>query len=338
MQIGDAAKITSANTKSFTYLAPDSFTVTTTGVPTPMLSESGALPGGVTFTDNGDGTATLAGTPGAAGTFPLVITAHNGFGPDDTQNFSLVVNKANQTITFGALVDKTYGDPDFNVSATSDSGLAVSFAASGTCTVSGSTVHITGAGSCTITASQAGNSNYNAATDVPQTFTIAKADPIVTATGGTFTYDGSPHAGSGTATGVKGESLTPVNVAYKDSIGNLLTSAPVNAGTYSVAARFAGDNNYNQKQSAAVPLIINKATPTVAVSFTASPITYDGNPHAATVVVTGVNSTVLTASDGTVAITYTPGGSQRSSECWELHGFSELHFFEPQLQRCQLDA
>ena len=37
--------------------------MTSTGVPTATLSETGALPAGVTFTDNGDGTATLAGTP-----------------------------------------------------------------------------------------------------------------------------------------------------------------------------------------------------------------------------------------------------------------------------------
>ena len=38
--------------------------------------------------------------------------------------------------------------------------------------MSGSTVTITGAGSCTITASQAGNVNYNPATNVPRTFNI----------------------------------------------------------------------------------------------------------------------------------------------------------------------
>ncbi|MGZ4256472.1 MAG: hypothetical protein ACXVRE_01760, partial [Gaiellaceae bacterium] len=80
--------------------------------------------------------------------------------------------KSNQAITFATLADKTYGDPDFNVSATANSGLAVSFTAAGNCTVSGNTVHLTGPGSCTITAHQAGDSNYNAATDVPQTFQI----------------------------------------------------------------------------------------------------------------------------------------------------------------------
>jgi hypothetical protein len=81
--------------------------------------------------------------------------------------------KAGQTISFAPLPDKTYGDPDFTVGATSDSGLAVSFGASGNCTVTGATVHLTGPGSCTITASQAGNGNYNAAADVPRTFSIA---------------------------------------------------------------------------------------------------------------------------------------------------------------------
>jgi hypothetical protein len=82
---------------------------------------------------------------------------------------------ANQTITFAALANKTYGDSDFAASATASSSLPVSLAASGNCTVSGATVHLTGAGSCTVTASQSGNLNYNPAPDVSQTFAIAKA-------------------------------------------------------------------------------------------------------------------------------------------------------------------
>src|SRR5262249_6881880 len=98
--------------------------------------------------------------------------------PDVPQTFSIA--KANQTITFGTLADKTFGDPDFSVSATASSTLTVSFTASGNCTVSVATVHITGAGSCTITAQQAGDANYNAAPDVPQTFSIAKGNQTIT--------------------------------------------------------------------------------------------------------------------------------------------------------------
>ena len=70
--------------------------MTTTGFPTPALSETGALPTGVTFVDNGDGTATLAGTPaaGTGGTYPLTITAANGVLPDATQSFTLTVAAA----------------------------------------------------------------------------------------------------------------------------------------------------------------------------------------------------------------------------------------------------
>jgi hypothetical protein len=90
--------------------------------------------------------------------------------PDVSRSFSIA--KADQTISFAALPNKGYGDPDFSVSATASSGLAVSFNATGACTVSGSTVHLTGAGACTITASQAGTGNYNPAPDVGRTFYV----------------------------------------------------------------------------------------------------------------------------------------------------------------------
>ena len=71
-----------------------SFTVTTTGFPTASLSLTGEFPTGLTFHDNGNGTATLAGTPIAPGDFPIVITAQNGVAPDATQNFLIVVDQS----------------------------------------------------------------------------------------------------------------------------------------------------------------------------------------------------------------------------------------------------
>ena len=56
--------------------------MTTTGYPAPTLTETGALPPGVTFTDNANGTATLAGTPaaGTQGSYPLTLSATNASG------------------------------------------------------------------------------------------------------------------------------------------------------------------------------------------------------------------------------------------------------------------
>jgi chitinase len=78
-----------------------------------------------------------------------------------------------QTITFDKLANRTFGEPDFTVSARASSGLPVSFAATGKCTASSNRIHLTGAGACTLTASQPGNTLFNPAPSVSQKFAIA---------------------------------------------------------------------------------------------------------------------------------------------------------------------
>jgi hypothetical protein len=86
--------ITSASSTTFTVGADGSFTVTTSGTPTPTLVQGGAvLPAGVRFADNRDGTGTISGTPaaGTAGNYALSLTATN-VGGSFVQNFTLTVN------------------------------------------------------------------------------------------------------------------------------------------------------------------------------------------------------------------------------------------------------
>ncbi|MCJ7448914.1 MAG: hypothetical protein MUO72_14605 [Bacteroidales bacterium] len=87
---------------------------------------------------------------------------------------TLTVAKGDQTITFGTLPEKVYGDADFNLTATASSGLSVSFSSGNTAvaTVTGNSVHIVGVGTAVITASQGGSTLWNPATDVPQTLTV----------------------------------------------------------------------------------------------------------------------------------------------------------------------
>ena len=81
----------------------------------------------------------------------------------------------NQTITFNALPTKIIGDADFSAGASASSGLPVLLTSSNTAvaTIINGNIHIVGIGTTTITASQAGNSNYNAAPTVPQTLTVS---------------------------------------------------------------------------------------------------------------------------------------------------------------------
>src|SRR5207245_114923 len=123
----------------------------------------------------------LAGIGGGThtGAVAASFAGDAGYGASSGSN-TLTVNRAPQTISFGTLANKTFGDPGVRVSATATSGLAVGFAASGNCAISGTTVHITGGGSCTITASQGGDGNYEPAADVAQSFQIGKASQTIT--------------------------------------------------------------------------------------------------------------------------------------------------------------
>jgi Putative Ig domain len=96
----EAPTFTSDDSETLDVSTPSSFSVTTlAGYPTATsLAESGALPAGMTFVDNGDGTATLDGTAslGAGGDYPLTFTA-TSFGVDglsQSQTFDLVVRES----------------------------------------------------------------------------------------------------------------------------------------------------------------------------------------------------------------------------------------------------
>jgi hypothetical protein len=150
--------------------------------------------------------------------------------------------KTCQTIAFGPLGGRTFGDADFAVSAPASSGLPVSFAASGTCTVSVSTVHLVGAGSCTITASQAGDANYAAAPAVSQAFAVAKADqtitfgPLASKTVGDPDFAVSASASSG----------LPVSFGAGGSCTVSAATVHLNGvGSCAITASQPGDANYN---------------------------------------------------------------------------------------------
>ena len=101
LTVTQAPTFTSPPSATFPVGVPGSFIVETRGNPVASLTKTGALPSGVSFLDNGDGTAKIAGTPaaGSAGNYPLTITAANGVMPDATQNFNLAVNAATPTPT-----------------------------------------------------------------------------------------------------------------------------------------------------------------------------------------------------------------------------------------------
>jgi hypothetical protein len=112
LTVDQAPAITSASGVTFTVGTAGTFTVQTTGFPTPpTITRSGTLPGGVTFVNNGNGTATLSGSPGTSGVFALTMTASNGVAPNATQNFTLTVG-INHLLLGAATTTPVAGTPD----------------------------------------------------------------------------------------------------------------------------------------------------------------------------------------------------------------------------------
>jgi hypothetical protein len=206
------------------------YTITQTGgnstvYPT-SYSISPVIPNGFSFSTT---TGLLSGTPtGTQSPIVYIVTGTNISGTGSA-TFTLDVIKANQTISFAAISDtKTYGDAAFELSATATSNLPVSFASAtlGTCLVSGSTVTIAGAGTCSVTASQAGNENYNAATDVVRSFTIDKATLIITPD----SDQGKVYDGTSAAT----LTYTTSGLVSGDAITGDLDQSGFNVGSYAI--------------------------------------------------------------------------------------------------------
>ena len=108
---GTPPNFTSApNTDTVATGSAFTFPVTTTGTPTPAitLASGSSLPSGVTLTDNGNGTATLAGTSAVvAGTYKFTMQAANGVSPNATQAFTLTVNPATNAPAFTSTASDT---------------------------------------------------------------------------------------------------------------------------------------------------------------------------------------------------------------------------------------
>ena len=229
-ECGIAQTITFANpgdqelptgTVSLTATADSGLTVSLASSTTSVCTVSGT-----TLTLKDEGTCTITASQAGSGDYLAA----------DNVERSFTVSKASQTITFADPGSKALSLGSFTASSSADSGLTVSLASStgSVCSVTGSTVSLLAAGTCTLTASQAGNSNYDAATNVERSFSVtassgggggggapapapAPAAPAPTATGTTtraaLTWtpdsDREKYVSSGSGVEISAEARTP---------------------------------------------------------------------------------------------------------------------------------
>ncbi len=155
--------------------------------------------------------------------------------------------KANQTITWNQTLEFGCSSSNtVNLTATSDSGLPVSYTIANTAlgTISGTTLNITGSGNTTITAVQNGDQNHNPAAAVVKPIEISQSGLVVQQWANVLFFDNKSNnfvawqwykngvAVSG-ATRQYYSEIQPLNGTYyviaKDKNGNSIKSCPIEA-------------------------------------------------------------------------------------------------------------
>jgi len=294
-----APSITSSLTANGTV--GSSFTYATAATNSPSSYAATGLPSGLSInTSNG----VISGTPSTVGSSNVSLSATNATGTD-TKTLELTVGQGTQTITFGALAPITYGATSFSLNGASSSGLPLSYSSSNpaVATISGNTVTIIGAGSATITATQAGDANYFAASDVSQDLVVAKANQTITfnTLPAKNDVDGSFTLGATASSGLT-VSYSSSNTNVVSIIGN--TATIVGAGTATITASQGGDNNYlaatNSTQN---QLVVSTALANQSITFGAlNAVTYgDGTFNLTATGGASENPVTYSSSDQTIA-------------------------------------
>jgi predicted outer membrane repeat protein len=219
-----------------------------------------------------------------------------------------------QTITFGPLAGKTYGDADFDPAAAASSGLAVTYTASGACSIESGLVHLTGAGSCTVTASQGGDADYAAAPDAAQTFAIEPATADCSVTPYNVTYDGLAHTATGECLGIHEETLTGLDLS---------ATGHTNAGVWSDAWTFSDPAGNYLNASGKVTDVIGKADQAIDFSSIAQKTYGDADfdldatassalavSYSATGACSVAGGTIHLTGAGTCTVTASQGGNE----------------------------
>ncbi len=217
------------------------------------------------------GTITPGGNMHIVGAGRTTVTAKQA--GDSNWNAATAVSKAvtigkeNQTITFNALPDKVYGDPDFAPGATASSELDITYTSSNlnVATIISGNIHITGAGTTIIAAKQAGNANWNAAQQVTRTLIVAKRDQAIT-------FNALPEKVYGAANfapGATASSGLTITYASANTEVTTIVSGKIHitgAGTSIITAEQAGNANWNAASQVTQTLTVAANAPTYPIA------------------------------------------------------------------------
>jgi len=208
-----------------------------------------------------------AGTPGT-GDVAVYSTSYGV----TTKTFGFTYQKTEQTITFPTIGDKVTTDT-VGLSATASSGLPVSFSvASGPAVInSGTNLTFIGTGTVSIVASQSGDTLWNAATDVTNTFNVIIGSPVIGISGnlsfGNVTT-GTTATATLTITNSGNATLTVTDIIYPDGFSGAWSGTVAAGCSHTVTVTFAPATVSSYSGTATVNSDATSGTSTISVSGT----------------------------------------------------------------------
>ena len=215
----------------------------------------------------------------------------------------LSIQKGNQSITFGALANKTFGDAPFVLTASSSLGLPVLFSASNTLvSINNNTVTIRGAGTVNITASNTGNNNYGG-TSATQTLLISVRETVdTTKSNPTLTFTAIPNLTIGQKYTLIATSNSPVAIIFTSSDTNTVsirgnTATAKAVGNVMITASQASNATYNVATSNQNVTVTDPNLQTPTLTFTAIPNLSIGQRYVMTATSNSPVTIIFTSSD-----------------------------------------
>jgi uncharacterized repeat protein (TIGR03803 family) len=228
---------------------------------------------------------------GVVGTSTFTATATVSHATGTSNNVTITIVKTNQSITFGAIPNQTYGAAAITLTASSDSGLPITYTVvSGPATVNGNSLTITGAGSVQVEASQPGNAFLTAATPVDRSFTVQTALLSITANNFTRSFGIANPTFTARYNGFV-NSDAPASLSGALALTTSATSSsPV--GSYAIHASGQSSPNYTISYFDGT---LDVTIATATVSFGGLSVTYNALPRPVTVTTVPANiSTAIT--------------------------------------------
>ncbi|NCZ52886.1 MAG: leucine-rich repeat domain-containing protein, partial [Verrucomicrobia bacterium] len=266
-----------------------------TGLPLSYTSDASNV-----ATVSSSGIVTIIG----AGTAKITVSQEGNDNYYDAFSVALVtVAKANQIITVDSSFNKVYGDEPFNLDASCNSGLPLSYISDAIFEVrvdqQSGIVTIVGAGTAKITVSQEGNANYYETSSVALV-TVSQATQFITVDSSfNKVYGDQPfNLDASCNTGLPLSYISDAsNIAAVDDYGNVII---VGAGIANISVSQEGNANYYKTSSDAL-VTVAQATPSLSVAIIPTK-TYGDDPFNLDVSSNSTGTYIYSSSDTSVAI------------------------------------